>query len=392
MSIDTGFAEHLKKKGTTFWSAQEYSQWQALKEKAYAVVSSISAVQFGLIPSHNTPLTFITHQFLHVNLIHLIGTLLFLLLLGIPIERALGTGRTFIIYLISGISGGLVYSLAIRLGDIANHFTPYMGASGAIAGLMGMYIAVFKLQRIRFIYFFITIGLTTAPALILLPIWFCYEVFQVFYVEIEFRELWAHAGGFIAGATAVLISNKFLPIEEELDTTDTKDNHSEYKRELAKVMDCIGNMEFSTANDTLRQLIARNTRDLSLLIQLYKLEKINTKNPSYQKTVEDIFRFPTNNTAQLDQVKDIYREYKKIGSQLPPFEDQASAALILKLCRLNLTEDAEKEISVLLKQSHQNRETSLAHIQKAVNALATCLEKQNKKSKADYYRELAIKN
>jgi len=250
MSIDTGFAKHLKEKGTTFWSAREYSQWQALKEKAYAVVSSISAVQFGLIPSHNTPLTFITHQFLHVNLIHLMGTILFLLLLGVPIELALGTGRTFIIYLISGISGGLVYSLAIRLGDIANHFTPYMGASGAIAGLMGMYISIFKLQRIRFIYFFITIGLTTAPALILLPIWFCYEVFQVFYVGIEFRELWAHAGGFIAGATAVLISNKFLPKEEELDNADAKDNHSEYKRELAKVMDCIGNMEFSIAEVT----------------------------------------------------------------------------------------------------------------------------------------------
>ncbi|MBL4866216.1 MAG: rhomboid family intramembrane serine protease [Pseudomonadales bacterium] len=391
MASDLGFAEHLQEKGTTFWSDKEYSRWQELKEKANTIARSISELRFGLVPAHNTPLTFISHQLLHSNLIHLIGALLLLIILGIPVEQALGVGRTLVSYILCGIGGGIVYSLATFFSD-GPHYQPYVGASASIAGLMGMYVAVHGLQKIRFVYFIITFGRSTVPALCLLPLWLGYEAFQTFYAQVPATAFWAHGGGLATGAAIVLATKKWFPVIKEI-PIETEDLNLEYKRELAKVMDSIGEMEFSSAASALRKLIDRHPRDFYLLEQLYKLEKLNTKKQSYQKTVEKIFCFPCNDDTQLLAIRNIYRDFKKVSERLslPLLENQTSCALILKLCRLNLAEEAEKETLMLLENTRHKLDETHSHSRKAVNALATCYDKQNNSSKADHFRELGAR-
>lgn len=383
MISDIGFSEHLQKKGSILWSSAEYSRWQKLRRVTNPTINSISEIRFGLIPAHNIPLSFVTYQFLHGGLIYLITNMLFLLVLGAAVEQRLGHQLTITIYIGSGICGGLAYTLSQWIGaqwlnSGLDSYNILIGASAAVAGLMGANLSLYGFRK-DFITYFVSdkAQLSTYTCWLLLA-WLGYEFF------VSNTAYWAHAGSFVTGFTIIFARKKWLP-KLNLALLGPKDPHLEYRRELAKVMSAIGNMEFTSAKSTLRDLIPHHPRDLSLLEQLYKLEKLDTKNASYQEVVELLFCFPTHDKIQLLAIQEIYKDYKKIRKDRPPLSASVMCSLIIKLCRLNLPEEAEKEVALLLDEEIDKCSQS----KKALNALAVCFDKQNNKGKAEHYRSLS---
>jgi hypothetical protein len=178
---------------------------------------------FGLIPARYTvpdwaartglgvsALPFLTSMFLHGGWLHLIGNLWSLWLFGDNVEDRLGHGRFLVFYLLSGLVAGAA-QCAVSL-----HSTiPTIGASGAIAGVMGAYMVLFPKARILT---FVTLGffwrLMEIPAWVFIGIWI---VFQLFSGSLALAAseghaggiaFWAHIGGFTAG---ILLLTIFLP-------------------------------------------------------------------------------------------------------------------------------------------------------------------------------------
>jgi membrane associated rhomboid family serine protease len=155
-----------------------------------------------LIPE---PLTLVTSQFLHGSILHVVFNMLYLWIFGNNIEEEMGSSRYLIFYLLCGI----LASLAQYVFD-ADSMIPTLGASGAIAGIMGAYIFRFPQARIvtliplGFIWFTIRV-----PAIFFLGFWFLQQAFNsVSSLEAQVNAggmesgiaYWAHAGGFIFGA------------------------------------------------------------------------------------------------------------------------------------------------------------------------------------------------
>lgn len=140
--------------------------------------------------------TLFTSIFLHANLGHLLGNMLFLFVFGSGIEEALGSWRYMLYYLFWGLAA----SSAQIYVDI-NSITPVLGASGAIGGVLGCYFLLFPANKIEFFLppFFIPV---TLSAWILLGLWFLYQVL----IPQAGVANWAHAGGFLAGMLSVLIA------------------------------------------------------------------------------------------------------------------------------------------------------------------------------------------
>ncbi|MCU0527276.1 MAG: rhomboid family intramembrane serine protease [Elainella sp. Prado103] len=150
-------------------------------------------------------ITLITSQFLHGGLLHLGGNMLYLWIFGNNVEDEMGHTRFLIFYLLCGVLAGLAqYVFA------AGSAVPSLGASGAIAGVMGAYILRYPQARIvALIPIFIIFFTFRVPALLFLGFWF---VQQAFYglaslgapanigMESGGIAYWAHAGGFIFGA------------------------------------------------------------------------------------------------------------------------------------------------------------------------------------------------
>jgi rhomboid family protein len=162
---------------------------------------------YGIVPDQLRPITVITSMFIHGGFMHILGNMWFLWIFGRGVEDTLGHTKFLIFYFACGIAAA-----AIHIAVNANSPIPTVGASGAIAGVMGAYLVKFPRARVVtlvFIVFFITT--LDIPAAFLLLYWFAIQFFSgvgsVGYSTVSSGDVawFAHIGGFLAGMGLILL-------------------------------------------------------------------------------------------------------------------------------------------------------------------------------------------
>jgi membrane associated rhomboid family serine protease len=146
--------------------------------------------------------TLFTSMFLHAGWMHLLGNMLFLWIFGDNIEDELGHAKFLGFYLLSGLGAALLQFMSEPMSQV-----PMVGASGAIAGVMGAYLLMFPKARVDVLFIFIIFfRIFPIPAWIVLGIWFAMQVFGGWSVAAGEGGVayWAHAGGFAAGFALIL--------------------------------------------------------------------------------------------------------------------------------------------------------------------------------------------
>ena len=138
----------------------------------------------------------VTHMFLHAGLMHLAGNMLFLWVFGDNLEDQMGHGGFAVFYLLGGLAAAGAQIMAAPSSGI-----PMVGASGAIAGVMGGYLLLYPKARVDvFFFFLIFFRIFPIRAWIVLGVWFGLQVMNIGAPDQEGGvAYWAHAGGFIAG-------------------------------------------------------------------------------------------------------------------------------------------------------------------------------------------------
>ncbi|MER3456211.1 MAG: rhomboid family intramembrane serine protease [candidate division GAL15 bacterium] len=164
---------------------------------------------FGMVPARllgpEPPIyTLVTSMFLHGGWLHLLGNLLYLWIFGNNVEDAMGHGRFAVFYLLCGLAAA-----GLQVAFQPDSPVPMVGASGAIAGVLGAYLVLFPRARILAL---VPMGFFTqlaeVPAMLFLPLWF---VLQLLYgvaslgvsTQAGGVAFWAHVGGFVAGVVLV---------------------------------------------------------------------------------------------------------------------------------------------------------------------------------------------
>jgi membrane associated rhomboid family serine protease len=161
-------------------------------------VRTWSAIPVRITHGHHT-ITLLTSMFMHASWMHIIGNMIFLWAFGPAIEDAMGHFNYLFFYL----AGGLIAMMSQVLGDPSSHI-PCLGASGAIAAVMGVFIVTYPRDRIRTLFFlFIFFRITYIPAVFLIGFWFLLQVLNygvVAEVHTGGVAYLAHIGGFLFGA------------------------------------------------------------------------------------------------------------------------------------------------------------------------------------------------
>jgi membrane associated rhomboid family serine protease len=159
---------------------------------------------WALTPSHFHVIDLFTTMFLHAGWMHVLGNMWFLWVFGDNIEDALGHGKYLLFYIACGVAAGLTHVLFN-----AGSRLPTVGASGAIAGVMGAYLVKFPRNKITTLIFFGFIFFIDIPAVFMLGYWFLIQVFSgvgtVGYTNVsQGGTAWfAHIGGFLTGMILV---------------------------------------------------------------------------------------------------------------------------------------------------------------------------------------------
>lgn len=156
---------------------------------------------YALIPARVTEgggaLTLVTSMFLHGGWMHLAGNILFLWIFGDNMEDEMGHVGFFAFYIASGLAAGLIH-----VWSAPSSFVPTVGASGAIAGVMGGYLLLFPRARVDILLILIVFFRVFAiPAWIMLALWFGMQFLGGVGSDPDAGGVayWAHAGGFVAG-------------------------------------------------------------------------------------------------------------------------------------------------------------------------------------------------
>lgn len=147
-------------------------------------------------------LTLFTSMFMHGDLFHLIGNMWFLLVFGRNVECAMSHGRFLAFYTGCGIAAGVAHVVSDP-----HSILPCLGASGAISGVLGAYVSIHPLNKIK-IWLGWMIGVIEVPALIVIGIWFLMNYLSAFISLDDESGLggvayWAHLGGFVAGVVII---------------------------------------------------------------------------------------------------------------------------------------------------------------------------------------------
>jgi len=177
-----------------------------------AFVMQWSAIPVQIISGHHL-ITVLTAMFMHGSWSHIIGNMIFLWAFGPEIEDAMGRGRYLLFYL----AGCLVAMLAQILAD-PHSTVPNLGASGAIAAVMGAFIVTYPRDRIKAVLFIlIFVRITFIPAALLIGFWFLTQFVHagaVAQVQTGGVAYLAHVGGFIFGAlSARLFEGSFRIVD-----------------------------------------------------------------------------------------------------------------------------------------------------------------------------------
>ncbi|WP_299974910.1 rhomboid family intramembrane serine protease [uncultured Pseudoteredinibacter sp.] len=250
--FDRDFLAYLKKQQNHWIPKEKRSDWAQVRPNIEKNIAAISSIKLGLIPQHGSLITLFSHQFLHGDIFHLLGNMLFLFICGFAVEAALGSLRFLVLYIASGLGAGLLYSgieLASSRGGV-----PLVGASGAISGVMAMYLMLFKLRKIEFFYWlFIFIGYFRAAALYILPLYIAKEVVLYFSSEDSQVAYMAHTGGFLTGAALLALLQWLQPESVDEEFIEEDQGVDPRRESLQNILQKIELVQFKSAQLLLDQ-------------------------------------------------------------------------------------------------------------------------------------------
>ena len=194
---------------------REQARLNELADEAAALYRRLPHIRFGYIPAEGNALDLVTSMFVHAGFLHLLGNLIFFFVSGPFIEDVFGRPLFAALYVTGGFAATLTYAAKHPDGTI-----PLVGASGAIAAVMGAYLVRFVRSKVEFLFvpfllrpmwhfrFF-------APAFVVLPLWFLEQWWQMTAEGAGGGTAFsAHVGGFAYGFVVALIV-KFSKFEEK---------------------------------------------------------------------------------------------------------------------------------------------------------------------------------
>jgi membrane associated rhomboid family serine protease len=187
------------------WLFLFFPENNILNHFANSLYNNFTMVPAEIVRGENLQ-TLFTSMFLHADIFHIGGNMLFLYVFGDNVEDAFGHFPYLLFYFICGLIADFTHILSIT--TTTDLLIPTLGASGAISGVMGAYILLYPRARIEtlILTFFITV--VSIPAVFFLGFWFLLQLLYTWLGISGNVAYWAHIGGFAAGMALSLIARR----------------------------------------------------------------------------------------------------------------------------------------------------------------------------------------
>jgi membrane associated rhomboid family serine protease len=343
LQTDSAFMNALHNDEVVTPEDQNYEEWKGKRKEFDELYESITFVEYGLRTARPDIVTLFSHMFLHAGFGHIFGNMIFLLAVGFLVEATMDRTSYLALYLLAGL-GSAAFDILIN----SDSLLPGIGASGAIAGLMGAYTVLYGMTRIRFFYFIgVYFDYATMPALVLLPLWLGNEVVQQLMYSNSGINFLAHIGGLISGALLALLVRRYLP-SYSLEYVEADKQREQDSQELQKARGLMAEFRPELALPILRRLHNRDPENREILARYYECSRINPSSDEYHALAHAIFSLQEEDVATSLLVRDTFNEYLRLARPRTKMGASLVCQLAKRFVRQKESAEAERLVHIIV--------------------------------------------
>lgn len=322
-----------------------YESWTAQRAE-YESKRSFTDRYVYRVDERNMFKAFIS-AFMHGGFGHLFGNMLVLFLVGFLVESVIGKTLFSLAYFVAIFAAVFMYTATADGGAC-------LGASGAIAGVMGLYTIIFGFRKIDFFY---SLGFyfdyIKAPAIALLPLWLGNELFQYFTDEGAHIAYMAHFGGLLSGALMGVLYRWQRPTLIESHHREAESKEMDGKA-FQRGMDFLGEMEFGKALGVFKELQEHHPDDTNLTRLIFRAAKANPASEDFHLAALKLLSSAEMDAATSNSTHTIFQEYLNSAKPAPRLGQDLMARLAKRFAGSGHCDDAEKLAGLLQRVAPQH--------------------------------------
>lgn len=378
IGFDRSFVKHVQSMGENYLEPEQLSEWQNARQTFDQQRDQLSSQVLGLDPQRFRPITYMTYAFVDVNSLNVLASVLLLLLVGMAVEWALGSGALLSAWLVGSIVTGLSYHLS--------HFysvTPLIGSTGAVSAVLGL----------AFMCFWPRQSLTIIGSKIRLGGWLCLALFMVlatlnFIQQFDSRLLLAHSLSFLSGIAVCVLYHRWFVRNDTAETSliiidDNAPSDLAYREQLHHALEQIRNFNFSMAEQELRDLAEKYPQDKRVQESLYHLCKFRPSALEFEELACSLFNLPNQAAANHVALR-IYNDYKRRSKSFVALDTDTCLQLAMRFARIRAFKEAEE----IFKRALESKQSS-ALLKKAALNLQQAFLAQQQEQRAMFYQNIA---
>ena len=380
MTKDSIFMDMLRTKRIIQPENPRFGQWNDFKVHYEKELDRSFTYRFGFRPALHKLYTFFSYMFLHGSFGHLLGNMIFLWLVGCMLE--MGCGRLYYatLYVITGIAAALAFWIIYP-----KSFIPLIGASGAIAGLMGAFALLYGMKKVK-IFFSLGFyfGYRQIPAILLLPLWVGNEFYQLFFGGASHVAYVGHIGGLVSGAILGLVNLKMIgAYDADALAPEPEDDISPI---IETALDHFSRLEMEEGCRLLEEVLKKDPSHEAAMTHLFNALKLTPENDRFHHISRRLLDRLTRNADAYEDALRIHGEYKSAANQ-----QKLSSDIYIRLSNAysaeGFPEESERMLAAVLK-----RNPKISGISTALLKLAQSYhQKGNKDRHQKYLRIIAAK-
>lgn len=268
---DAAFIQRLHQNQIVRPDEPLYPRWQQNRARFEATLAKSFTQRFMLRPAHPTWASMLLHMFMHGSVDHLLGNMAVLFIVGYTVEAALGAGCYLAFYILAGLG-----ATAADLLFYSDSYIGTLGASGAIAGVMAMFVVIYGLRKIRFFYYLLFyMGTLQTWALLILPVWLGNELLQKLLNPGSNVNYFAHFCGLLTGALLTLLYRGRRGWQTA-DHVIQQEANVALQQRIKKAENLLAQLQFEPAARLLADLAAEHGQDRQLVQDFYQAAKMQS--------------------------------------------------------------------------------------------------------------------
>ncbi len=333
-------------------SNELWEEWKKAYDDYEKAMKDRLVRKYGFVSNDFDISTLITSMFLHAGFMHLFGNLWFLWLVGVNVED--DWGRPFFLgfYLLSGIVASLLFA-AMTSSDL-----PLIGASGAIAGVMGAFAIQYYKSKIYFLFIWLIpfiFKVFSLYAWFYLPLWFVQQLFQAIYMS-DFSPVafWAHVGGFGFGVVVVVLL-RYSGLEAKYLTPLVDNTLNLMDLDFSKAVEARSAGNIEEAKKHLQEILLREPSNLDAAEELIDIYIKEGKRNEALLISKETFRMLRMEKKEPSIILNFYEgvlEEKNLISNLSPYDFYFISQMYTK------REQQKEAAKVLAVAYKENRDTN----------------------------------